>query len=209
MYKNYIKRALDFALALLGGAFLLFPLLIIALAIRTDSRGPALFRQERVGKDGKVFLIYKFRTMVSTNVSFDAEKPVIEDDNVNLTRVGRVIRRFKIDEFPQLINVLKGEMALIGPRPLMPVYLDGYKEWEMEKFTVKPGLSGLAQIRGNGHLSAEERSYYDVVYARKVSFALDTEILFKTAGVVLFGEEKYLRHVDAADMEKTKGGRKE
>lgn len=188
---------MDFLLALLGLVILFFPLLIVALAIRIDSKGPAIFKQERIGKGQKPFMLYKFRTMKTTNVEFDINHPVIKDDNKNLTRVGRVIRKLKIDEFLQLINVLKGDMSLIGPRPLMRVYLDGYEPWEKQKFNVRPGMSGLSQVKGNGHLSSVERSYYDVVYAKKQNLFKDTEILFKTIGVMLAGEEKFLTPVSA------------
>ena len=194
MYR-FFKAVMDFLLALLGLVILFFPLLIVALAIRIDSKGPAIFKQERIGKGQKPFMLYKFRTMKTTNVEFDINHPVIKDDNQNLTRVGRVIRKLKIDEFLQLINVLKGDMSLIGPRPLMRVYLDGYEPWEKQKFNVRPGMSGLSQVKGNGHLSSVERSYYDVVYAKKQNLFRDTEILFKTIGVMLAGEEKFLTPV--------------
>ena len=196
MYR-FFKAVMDFLLALLGLVILFFPLLIVALAIRIDSKGPAIFKQERIGKGQKPFMLYKFRTMKTTNVEFDINHPVIKDDNKNLTRVGRVIRKLKIDEFFQLINVLKGDMSLIGPRPLMRVYLDGYEPWEKQKFNVRPGMSGLSQVKGNGHLSSVERSYYDVVYAKKQNLFKDTEILFKTIGVMLAGEEKFLTPVSA------------
>ncbi len=196
MYR-FFKAVMDFLLALLGLVILFFPLLIVALAIRIDSKGPAIFKQERIGKGQKPFMLYKFRTMKTTNVEFDINHPVIKDDNQNLTRVGRVIRKLKIDEFLQLINVLKGDMSLIGPRPLMRVYLDGYEPWEKQKFNVRPGMSGLSQVKGNGHLSSVERSYYDVVYAKKQNLFKDTEILFKTIGVMLAGEEKFLTPVSA------------
>ncbi len=196
MYR-FFKAVMDFLLALLGLVILFFPLLIVALAIRIDSKGPAIFKQERIGKGQKPFMLYKFRTMKTTNVEFDINHPVIKDDNQNLTRVGRVIRKLKIDEFLQLLNVLKGDMSLIGPRPLMRVYLDGYEPWEKQKFNVRPGMSGLSQVKGNGHLSSVERSYYDVVYAKKQNLFKDTEILFKTIGVMLAGEEKFLTPVSA------------
>lgn len=196
MYR-FFKAVMDFLLALLGLVILFFPLLIVALAIRIDSKGPAIFKQERIGKGQKPFMLYKFRTMKTTTVEFDINHPVIKDDNKNLTRVGRVIRKLKIDEFLQLINVLKGDMSLIGPRPLMRVYLDGYEPWEKQKFNVRPGMSGLSQVKGNGHLSSVERSYYDVVYAKKQNLFKDTEILFKTIGVMLAGEEKFLTPVSA------------
>ena len=196
MYRLF-KAVMDRLLAFLGLVILFLPLAIVALAIRIDSKGPAIFRQERIGKDQKPFMLYKFRTMKSTHVAFDINHPVIKDDNQNLTRVGRVIRKLKIDEFLQLVNVLKGDMSLIGPRPLMSVYLEGYEPWEKQKFKVKPGMSGLSQVKGNGYLSSVERSYYDVIYAEKQTLFRDAEILFKTVGVMLAGEEKFLAPVSA------------
>ena len=123
-----------------------------------------------------------------------------------LTPAGKILRKLKIDEFPQLINVLRGEMSLIGPRPFMPVYYEQYADWEKERLRVKPGMSGLAQVSGNGYLTSEERSYYDIYYARHLSFFTDVKIMFKTVGVLLLGEKKFLKPVSVADMEKMKGG---
>lgn len=196
MYRIF-KAVMDRLLAFAGLIVFLLPLAVVAIAIRLDSNGPAIFRQQRIGKDEKPFLLYKFRTMKTTDVAFDIEHPVIKDDNKNLTRVGRVIRKLKIDELLQLLNVLKGDMSIVGPRPLLCVYLDGYEPWEKQKFNVKPGMSGLSQIKGNGYLSSVERSYYDVLYAKKPTLSGDIEILIKTVGVVLFGEEKYIAPVPA------------
>lgn len=199
-----IKGALDRILAALGLIILAIPLLTVAVCVRLQSKGPAVFRQVRTGLNGKEFRVYKFRTMKATDVPFDIEHPVIDDDNAELTAIGRILRKTKIDEFPQLINVLRGEMSLIGPRPFMPVYYERYEEWEKERLCVKPGLSGPAQVNGNGYLTNEERSYYDIVYARNVSFRTDVKIMFKTVGVLLLGEKRFLRGVPAAEIEKIK-----
>ncbi|MBQ9276902.1 MAG: sugar transferase [Clostridia bacterium] len=199
MYK-FFKAFFDFVFSLLG-IIVLFPLfLIVGLLIAIDSRGPIVFKQERVGKDQKIFKMYKFRTMKTIDVPFDVKHPVIKNNNENLTRVGKWVRRFKLDEFLQLLNVLKGDMSLIGPRPLKVEYLEHYEPWELQKFDVKPGMSGLAQVRGNGHLSSKERSYYDVEYTKIRSLKLDAEILFKTVIVMLGGEEKFIRHVSEKNM---------
>lgn len=203
MYK-IVKSVLDRLFAFLGLAVLAVPLLIVGLCVRLSGKGPAVFRQIRTGQNGKEFYIYKFRTMLTTDVPFDISNPVIDDDNAELTGIGRVLRKLKIDEFPQLINVLKGEMSLIGPRPFMPVYYEHYKDWEKERLSVKPGLSGLAQVNGNGYLSAEERSYYDILYARNLSFLLDVKIMFKTVGVLLLGEKRFLKPVSVPEMEALK-----
>ena len=194
MYKR-IKGFLDRFFALIGIIVMSPIFLISAICIRLDRHGKAFFKQERVGKDGKIFLIYKFRTMKSTDVAFDTDHAVIEDDNPSVTPIGRILRKFKLDETPQLINILKGDMSFIGPRPLMPVYLEEYEEWEKHKFDVKPGLSGLAQVSGNGYLEKQGRSYYDVVYAEKISFWLDVKLFFKTFLVILKGEEYCLKNV--------------
>ncbi|MDE6061119.1 MAG: sugar transferase, partial [Clostridia bacterium] len=201
MYK-FFKAAMDRVLALLGLIILFLPLLIVGIVIRLDSKGRAVFTQERVGKDKKPFMCYKFRTMLSTDIATTASNPIVGDDNENVTRVGRYIRKWKIDEFLQLINVLKGEMSLIGPRPFMPVHIEDYEPWEMQKFAVKPGMSGLSQVKGNVYLSGKERSYYDVMYTKKVNLLTDMEILFKTVGVILIGEKKYLKHVSDADIDR-------
>ena len=195
MYK-YIKSILDIVFALIGFILLSPVFLIVVIAIRIDSPGNAIFRQERTGKNGKSFMMYKFRSMLSTEVEFDKEHPVINDDNINLTKVGRFIRKVKLDEAIQLLNIIRGEMSFIGPRPLKIEYLAQYKDWEKMKLMVKPGLGGLAQIKGNGHLEIWERNYYDMKYASEMSFFKDIIIFFKTIMVVLKGEEAYIEHVD-------------
>lgn len=195
MYK-YIKSILDIVFALIGFIILSPVFLIVVIAIRIDSPGNAIFRQERTGKNGKSFRMYKFRSMLSTEVEFDKEHPVINDDNINLTKVGRFIRKVKLDEAIQLLNIIRGEMSFIGPRPLKIEYLAEYKDWEKMKLMVKPGLGGLAQIKGNGHLEIWERNYYDMKYASEMSFFKDIIIFFKTIMVVLKGEEAYIEHVD-------------
>ena len=203
MYKA-VKRVFDTVLAVLGLVILFLPLLVVGLLIRMDSKGKALFKQRRTGLNGKEFYVYKFRTMKTTDVPFDSDNPVIEDSNAELTRIGRGLRKLKIDEFPQLINVVRGEMSLIGPRPFLPVYLAQYEEWEKERLTVRPGMTGLAHVKGNGYLTSEERSYYDVYYARHLSMVSDIAILFKTVGVLLLGERRFFSPVSRADIEKLK-----
>ena len=203
MYKA-VKRVFDTVLAALGLVILFLPLIVVGLLIKMDSKGKALFKQRRTGLNGKEFYVYKFRTMKTTDVPFDIDNPVIEDSNAELTRIGRGLRKLKIDEFPQLINVVRGEMSLIGPRPFLPVYLAQYEEWEKERLTVRPGMTGLAQVKGNGYLTSEERSYYDVYYARHLSMFSDIAILFKTVGVLLLGERRFFSPVSRADIEKLK-----
>lgn len=201
---DVLKAIFDRVVAFLAIIILAFPTLILIIIIKIDSKGKAVFKQERIGKRGKIFYVYKFRTMKTTDVPFDVNRPVIDINDKNLTKVGRIIRRFKIDEFLQFINVFKGEMSLIGPRPLMSVYLPMYSGWELQKFEVLPGMSGLAQIKGNSFLTLEERSYYDIEYIKRRSFILDLEILLKTIFVVLFGEERFLTKVPIDEIERVK-----
>lgn len=133
-----IKYALDFLLAA-AGIILFSPLMLgVAIAIKAEDGGSVIFRQTRTGVGGKKFNCYKFRSMKSENVSYDKNKRVIKDNNPNLTKVGRFIRKFKIDELPQLLNVLKGDMCFIAPRPLLPVFDGDYEDWELVKFEVRP-----------------------------------------------------------------------
>lgn len=201
MYKK-IKNILDVIFAFVGIIVMAPIFLAIIIAIRLDSQGKALFTQERVGKDGKIFLIYKFRTMKTIDVAFDTDHAVIEDGNPSVTRVGRILRKFKLDETPQILNILKGEMSFVGPRPLMPIYLEEYAEWEKQKFAVKPGLTGYSQVNGNGYLSKKGRSYYDVKYAKEISFLLDVKLFFSVIKVILKGEKACLKEIDEEEIER-------
>lgn len=168
---------------------------IIALAIKLEDGGQVIIKQERTGLHGKKFICYKFRSMVSENIEHDKNKRIIRDSNPNLTKVGKVIRKFKLDELPQLINILRGNMCFVGPRPLLPIYDREYTYWELAKFEVRPGLTGLGQVYGNGHLSIKARKYYDAYYAVHVSPIMDIKIAFKTVAVLLVGERRFLRRV--------------
>ena len=200
MHKNYIrfKYCVDFLLALFMLTATSPIFLVVAIAIKAEDGGKVIFKQLRTGKQGKKFYCYKFRSMKSTTVAFDKDHPVISDKNANVTKVGRVIRKFKIDELPQLFNVLKGDMCFIAPRPLLPVYDSDYRDWELIKFEMRPGLTGLGQVNGNGHLSIEDRKYYDAYYVMHASLFLDLKILFKTVLLVFVGEKKFLRPVTEA-----------
>lgn len=194
VYLN-IKYVIDFILALVG-VIIISPLLAgIAIAIKAEDGGNVLLRQLRTGRYGKKFICYKFRSMKSADVPFDKHRPVIKDSNSNLTMVGKFIRKFKFDELPQLFNVIKGDMCFIGPRPLLPVYDCEYQPWELIKFEMKPGLTGLSQVRGNGYLSIKARKYYDAYYVMHASPLLDIKIIIKTAAVLIVGERRFLRHV--------------
>ncbi|MFI3229564.1 MAG: sugar transferase [Bacillota bacterium] len=191
----------DRIIALLAIVLFLPFFLVIAVAIKVDSKGAIVFGQVRSGKSGAEFKIYKFRTMLTTEVPFDNCKPIVEKNSENVTRVGRFLRATKLDELPQLFNILSGDMSFIGPRPFLSSYIGGYDRWELAKFRVLPGLTGLAQVNGNGHLSTKERSYYDAEYAKHRNIFMDIAILYRTIMVVVKGEEHFIRHIsiDAID----------
>jgi undecaprenyl phosphate N,N'-diacetylbacillosamine 1-phosphate transferase len=193
IYRNVIKRILGFTIALLVSVMLLPIFVIIAILIKLDSQGPVFFTQERLGQGMRRFRIYKFRTMVENAVLSQKAGVEVTLDDVRITRVGRALRRFKIDELAQLFNVINGDMAIVGPRPTLPDYQDDYEAWELKRFDVRPGLTGLAQINGNIYLKREEKSFYDIEYVKKVSFLTDLKIVLKTIAIIIFGEEKFVK----------------
>ncbi len=197
MVKFYLKTkyAFDFVIALLGIVIVSPLLAVVAIAIKAEDGGNVLIRQSRTGLHGRKFTCYKFRSMKSADVGYDKHKRVIKDSNPNLTRVGKYIRKFKIDELPQLVNVIKGDMCIIGPRPLLPVYDTDYEDWELIKFEMRPGMTGLGQVCGNGYLSIKARKYYDAYYVTHASPILDIKIIIKTVAVLFLGERRFLRHV--------------
>lgn len=181
LYARYIKRMLDFILSLCG-ILILSPLLIVLwVLVRVKLGKPALFRQERPGKGEKIFTLYKFRTMTEKR---DRNGELLPDEE-RLTRFGRTLRSTSLDELPELFNILKGDMSLIGPRPLLVCYLPWYTEEERRRHDMRPGLTGLAQVNGRNALSWEERFAYDLEYVNRCSFLLDIRIIFTTAGKVL------------------------
>ena len=200
MYRHFLKRVLDILLAIL---VLLVPLplyLVIAIAIKVDSKGPVLFKQERLGKDGRVFRMYKFRSMC-----MDAERMgqgVYSDKSDNrVTRVGRILRATSMDELPQAINVLKGDMSFIGPRPPLtyhPWPLEDYTEEQRRMFDVRPGITGWAQIHGRKAIGWDERIGLSVYYVDHLSFGLDARIFFLTIPKVLSNTDNENRP-DTAD----------
>lgn len=193
IYARYIKRCLDFVISL-SMLIVLFPfLIIVAVLIKIDSPGTIFYKQARPGKDKKIFNVYKFRTMVVGADKYQKTGVEVMKDDVRITPLGRFLRRFKIDELAQLLNIIKGDMALVGPRPTLPEYIEQYEPWELERFDVRPGLTGLAQVNGNIYLERTEKSAYDVEYVKKISFWMDIKIIFKTIAIVLFGEEKFVK----------------
>ncbi|HEY6780991.1 MAG TPA: sugar transferase [Thermoleophilaceae bacterium] len=185
-----MSRALDAALAAAALA-LTSPLLVLAaLAIKLESRGPVFYRQRRVGRDGAPFELWKLRTMVPGAATLGAGIYVLEGDP-RITRVGRLLRRFSLDELPNLINVMRGEMALVGPRPTVQDQVDNYSARQLRRLEVKPGITGWAQVNGRASLPWPERIELDVWYVEHRSLALDLRILARTARMLATGHGLY------------------
>jgi lipopolysaccharide/colanic/teichoic acid biosynthesis glycosyltransferase len=172
-------------------------LLVTALAIRLTDFGPALFRQTRAGLYGRPFLLFKFRSMFHNNRPLDSPEEIGESDPL-VTPVGRWIRRLKIDEAPQLINVVRGEMALVGPRPTVMEQIQSYTPFQRRRLEVLPGMTGWAQVNGGAELSWGDRILLEVWYVKHRSLLLDLKILSKTVAVILFGHKPDLRPVEVA-----------
>ena len=190
MYRNFLKLIIDLAAAFVIILLVLIPMLVIAILVLGESSGPLFFRQERVGKDLKLFRVFKFRTMTHEKRTV-GDAPIIGKAD-GVTKVGYFLRRYKIDELPQLLNVILGNMSLVGPRPSVPEQLDNMSEDEKRRYSVRPGLTGLAQINGNIHLSWKERFVYDLEYVDDVTFWNDIKIIFKTIFIVILGEKKFI-----------------
>lgn len=184
-----IKRIFDLLLSGIG-LILISPIfLIVIFLIKIFMPGPIFFKQERVGINGYKFNILKFRTM---KVDVEAEKNLdFSKDKERLTILGKILRRLKIDELPQLINVFKGDMSLVGPRPTVLYQVENYTDYQRKRLIMRPGMTGLAQVNGNITLPWEQRIMYDIEYIEKFSILLDLRILVKTIAIVIFGEEKY------------------
>lgn len=185
-----VKRLFDIVVSLVVLVPLLPLWLLIALLIAVTSPGPVFFLQDRPGKDKKIFKVYKFRTMRPGSEKMVKGVEVMKDDD-RVTAVGRFLRRSKLDEIPQCLNVLKGEMSLIGPRPERVASLADYDEEISKRLNMLPGMTGLAQVSGNIYLDLQERYKLDVYYVEHFSLWLDIRILLRTIGVVLLGEETY------------------
>lgn len=183
------KRIMDFTLAVIGVIFLLPLFIIIGILIKLDSKGPIIFSHNRVGKDGKIFKLYKFRTM-----KIDTEPYAIcpkDKDDPRITRFGKFLRRSSLDELPQLINVILGDMSLVGPRPEMPFLVEKYNKWQRKRLKVKPGITGLWQILGRKDLPLHENLEYDFYYIKNRSILMDISIIVKTIPALIFGKGAY------------------
>lgn len=176
MYAKYFKRMLDFILSLIALIILSPILLIVAILVRIKLGNPIIFKQQRPGKNEKIFTLYKFRTMTDKK----DENGNLLPDSERLTKFGKLLRSTSLDELPELINILKGDMAIVGPRPLLVEYLPYYTEEEKHRHDVRPGLTGLAQVNGRNSISWEEKFKYDVQYVKKITFLGDLKIILKT-----------------------------
>lgn len=176
MYRKYIKRLLDFILSLLALIILSPVLLITALLVRIKLGSPVIFKQKRPGLNEKIFTLYKFRTMTDKK---DEEGNLLPDSE-RLTKFGKMLRSTSLDELPELINILKGDMSIVGPRPLLVEYLELYNEEQKHRHDVRPGLTGLAQISGRNSITWEEKFKEDIQYIENISLIEDIKIILKT-----------------------------
>jgi lipopolysaccharide/colanic/teichoic acid biosynthesis glycosyltransferase len=201
--KRLLKRIVDIFIALPAIVILLPVFIVIFVAIKLTSKGPAIFKQDRTGLNGRPFTFYKFRTM-RLDVDPFGPSPKSGDDP-RLTKIGRFLREHSLDELPQLFNVLKGQMSIVGPRPL---YVSQVAEWDQrqkKRLFVKPGITGLAQISGRGRLTREEKLELDVKYVETASFWTDIKIMIATIGHVLGRESIYERRYSKTEYTRTEG----
>lgn len=180
-YEKYIKRPQDFLCALLAIVVLSPVMLITASLIRVKLGSPVVFKQPRPGRNGKIFQLYKFRTMTNAR----NEKGELLPDEVRLTKFGRLLRSTSLDELPELVNILKGEMSVVGPRPLLVRYLDRYNPHQARRHEVRPGFTGYAQVHGRNAISWEEKFDLDVEYVDHITFLGDWKIIFQTVKIVI------------------------
>lgn len=197
LYRSIGKRLFDLAVCLPVFVLTLPLLIVTAVLVRLDSKGPIFFNQERLGRFGSTFLTYKFRTMTHRERVASAE---VLPGHSEVTRIGHWLRRFKIDELPQLLNILKGDMSLVGPRPALPEHIHDYDGNGLRRLLTRPGLTGLAQVNGNIYLSWPERWMYDAEYVEKLSAVGDARILMRTVAVVFLGEERFLNRPETSQL---------
>jgi lipopolysaccharide/colanic/teichoic acid biosynthesis glycosyltransferase len=201
-YKIF-KKLLDILISLLAIIILMPVFLLLIILIKISSKGPAIFKQTRAGKNGVPFTFYKFRTMKIDVDPFGPSPKSGEDPR--LTKIGIFLRKCSLDELPQLFNVIKGDMSLVGPRPLYVEQMAEWNEEQKKRLQVKPGLTGLAQISGRGELTIEQKLGYDVEYVRKASFLFDLKILFLTFFQVFAGKSIYEKKY--SETQDTRGNR--
>ena len=201
MYSNYIKRGIDVILAIVALIVLSPVLIVVAILVKKKLGSPVIFQQERPGKEGKIFSMYKFRSMTN---ECDEHGQLLSDE-IRLTEFGKKLRSTSLDELPELFNILKGDMSFIGPRPLLVRYLPLYNERQKHRHDVKPGITGYAQVNGRNAISWEEKFEKDVWYVEHISLWTDIKILLKTIVVVLTREG--ISSETAVTMEEFKGNK--
>ncbi len=203
MYAKYFKRLLDFLLSLIALIILSPILLIVAIFVRIKLGSPVIFKQERPGKNEKIFMLYKFRTMTNEK----DENGNLLPDSQRLTKFGRFLRSTSLDELPELLNIIKGDMAIVGPRPLLVEYLLLYNDEQKRRHDVRPGLTGLAQVNGRNTISWEKKFKEDIEYIENITFLNDFKIICKTVGKVFRREG--ISQENNATIEKFKGSKEE
>jgi undecaprenyl phosphate N,N'-diacetylbacillosamine 1-phosphate transferase len=195
-YATRLKRCLDFVIALFALLVLLPVFLVISIVIKLDSSGPIVFKQKRLGYKGKVFNIYKFRTMCVGAENSGDGLIIKSDSDARITKVGNFLRKSSLDELPQLLNIVKGDMAIVGPRPPVVYFpyngYEQYPKWAKKRFIVRPGITGLAQIKVRNSVPWDERIKYDIDYIDKQSIMLDLKIIFLTAFRIIKPKGIYL-----------------
>ncbi len=184
IYRKYIKRILDFILSFIAIVILSPVLLIVAILVRTKLGTPVIFKQQRPGLNEKIFTLYKFRTMTDER---DEEGNLLPDE-IRLPKFGKLLRSTSLDELPELFNILKGDMAIVGPRPLLVRYLPLYNEHQKHRHDVRPGFTGYAQVNGRNSITWEDKFDLDVEYTQRVSLLMDIGIILRTIKVVLLRE---------------------
>ncbi|MCD5324124.1 MULTISPECIES: sugar transferase [Pontibacillus] len=189
--QRFIKRIIDIVVSLIVLLVFLPLWIIVAVLIKATSKGPVFFLQERPGLNKQIFNVYKFRTMKPGSDKMVKGQEVMKDDD-RVTAIGKLLRRTKVDEIPQVLNVLKGEMSLVGPRPERIASLSDYDDEILKRLNISPGMTGLAQVSGNIYLSLKNRYKFDVYYVENFSIWLDLKIILRTIGVVLLGEDRYV-----------------
>lgn len=202
-YDKYVKRSIDFILSLVTIIILSPALAIVALLVRIKLGGPIIFKQQRPGLNEKIFTMYKFRTMTDER----DEDGVLLPDEVRLTKFGKTLRSTSLDELPELFNILKGDMAIVGPRPLLVQYLPLYDEQQRMRHLVRPGITGYAQVNGRNSLSWEEKFELDQKYVMQIGIKLDISVIVKTFLVVF--RRQGISSNTAVTMEEFKGSKKE
>ncbi|MBQ6806772.1 MAG: sugar transferase [Lachnospiraceae bacterium] len=195
MYARFIKRILDFLLSLCAIIVLSPVLLVLCILVRTKLGSPIFFKQERPGRNEKIFTLCKFRTMTDER----DENGNLLPDNVRLTKFGKFLRATSLDELPELLNILKGDMSIIGPRPLLVSYLPYYSEREKLRHSVRPGLTGLAQVSGRNFIDWDKRMEKDVEYVENLSFAMDIKVLWMTVQTVLGHQDEVAEDTNAVE----------